>query len=168
MANKVLVVDDVQGAIDIVKDATELEPYDVLAAGSAAEALDILKRESVDVIITDEKMPGMSGSELLTVVRKKYPDIVRMMLTGHATLEAAIRAINEGEIYRFFTKPCNIIDLKISIRQALEQRDLISENQRLSEIIKNQAVSLEILEKASPGITKVNRDEGGVVIIEDE
>jgi two-component system probable response regulator PhcQ len=73
----------------------------------------------VDVVISDEKMPGMSGSEFLSLVRQEYPDTIRIILTGYGSLESAIRAINEGEIYRLFTKPCNVIDLAITIRLAL-------------------------------------------------
>jgi len=75
-----------------LKDALANEPYDILSAASAEEALPILDREQVDVVISDEKMPGMSGSEFLAIVRQEYPDTVRMILTGHASLESAIRA----------------------------------------------------------------------------
>ena len=70
-------------------------------------------------------------------------------------------SINEGEIYRFFTKPCNIVDLKVSIRQALEQKKLVEENRRLSKLVKSQAASLNVLEAQCPGITEVKRDVGG-------
>lgn len=167
MKPKVLIVDDVPSVTAMLSDAIKMEPCDVLTARSAEEALAILKRRAVDVILTDEKMPGMSGSELVTIVRKQYPDIVRMMLTGHATLESALRAINEGEIYRYFLKPCSIIDLRVAIRQALEQRRLIRENRRLAEIVERQAASLGTLEKACPGITTVKRDAGGAVVIDE-
>jgi len=91
-----------------------------------------------------------------------------MILTGHASLESAIRAINEGEIYRFFTKPCNMVDLIVTIRQALQQKELLAENQRLKTIVAQQSLSLESLEQQHPGITKVKRDDRGVVIIDDE
>jgi two-component system probable response regulator PhcQ len=103
----------------MLKDAFSREPYNILCADSAEEALPILAREQVDVVISDEKMPGMSGSEFLSLVRQEYPDTIRIILTGYGSLESAIRAINEGEIYRLFTKPCNVIDLAITIRLAL-------------------------------------------------
>jgi len=96
MEHKVLIVDDEPTITDLLKDALANEPYDILSAASAEEALPILDREQVDVVISDEKMPGMSGSEFLAIVRQEYPDTVRMILTGHGSLESAIRAINEG------------------------------------------------------------------------
>ena len=107
MKHNVLIVDDDPAVRDVVREAFSAEPYALLIAGSADDALDIMSRTQADVVISDEKMPGMSGSEFLSIVRKKYPDTIRIILTGHADLEAAIRAINEGEIYRFFRKPCN-------------------------------------------------------------
>jgi len=168
MQYTILVVDDEPPIRDLLRDALSREPYDVLCAGSAKEALAILAKEPVDVVISDEKMPGMSGSEFLAMARQQYPHTIRMILTGHASLETAIRAINEGEIYRFFTKPCNMVDLIVTIRQALRQKELMAENQRLLNIVKQQAFSLSDLERRHPGITKVKRDPGGAVIIDDE
>jgi two-component system probable response regulator PhcQ len=164
----ILVVDDEPSIRELLKEALLREPYDVLCTGSAEEALAVLKQNPVDVIISDEKMPGMSGSEMLAIARQKYPNTIRIILTGHARLETAIRSINEGEIYRFFTKPCNMVDLAVTIRQALQQRELLSENQRLLNIIRQQSLTLEKLEKRSPGITKVKRDANGAVIIDEE
>jgi DNA-binding NtrC family response regulator len=166
--HKLLIVDDQPAIRDMLVEALSRESYKVLSAASAEEAFDLLKREPVDVVISDEKMPGMSGSKFLSIVREKYPQTIRIILTGHASLELAIRAINEGEIYRFFTKPCNIVDLSVTIRQALQQRDLETENQRLLKLVRQQALSLQALEKRSPGITKVKRDSGGAVIIDDD
>ena len=168
MQHVIMIVDDEPPVRELLTDAFSHEPWEVLCAGTAEEALDILAREPVDVVVSDEKMPGMSGSEFLAVVRLQYPDTIRMILTGHASLESAIRAINEGQIYRFFTKPCNMVDLIVTIRQALQQKELLAENQRLKKIVEQQSLSLESLEKQCPGITKVKRDDRGIVIIDDE
>jgi two-component system probable response regulator PhcQ len=167
MQHTVLVVDDEPDIRDMLTRALSREPYEVLCADSAEEALGIIAQESVDVVLSDEKMPGMSGTEFLAIVRRRYPDTIRMILTGHASLESAIHAINEGEIYRFFTKPCNMVDLMVTIRQALQQQDLMAENQRLLNIVRQQSSSLEALEKQHPGITKVKRDQNGTVIIDE-
>ena len=167
MKHKVMIIDDEPAITDMFKDALSNEPYDMLCAASAEEALPILAREQVDLVISDEKMPGMSGSEFLSLVRQKYPDTIRMILTGHASLESAIRAINEGEIYRFFTKPFNIVDLIITIRHALQQKDLMKENQRLLKAVKRQSEVIEDMEKQYPGITKVKRDTSGAIIIDE-
>jgi two-component system probable response regulator PhcQ len=168
MQHKVLIVDDEHIITDLLKDALSREPYGILSASSAEEALPILDRERLDVVISDEKMPGMSGSEFLAVVREKYPDTIRMILTGHASLESAIRAINEGEVYRFFTKPCNVFDLAMTIRQAIKLNDLMKESRRLLNIVKRQSVLIESLERQYPGITEIKRDEEGDIIIDDE
>ncbi len=122
MQHNVLIVDDEPTITNLLKDVFSSEPYGILSADSAEEALTLLDREDVDVVISDEKMPGMSGTEFLTVVRQKYPDTIRMILSGNASFESAIQAINEGEIYRFFTKPCNVFDLAITIREALKKK----------------------------------------------
>jgi DNA-binding NtrC family response regulator len=168
MKHTVLIVDDEPVITTLLKDALSRGPDIVLSAASAQEALGILDRSRVDVVISDEIMPGMSGSEFLAVVRKKYPDTIRMILTGHASLESAIRAINEGEIYRFFTKPCNIFDLAVTVRQALQQKDLLKENQRLLKMVKRQSEVIDDLEKQYPGITKVKKDVHGEIIITDD
>jgi DNA-binding NtrC family response regulator len=80
----------------------------------------VVKARGVDVIVSDERMPGMSGSDLLAWVAENCPEVVRIVLTGHPTAETAIRAINEGTVYRFFTKPCRPAELAVAIRRALE------------------------------------------------
>ena len=167
MKHKVMIIDDEPAITDMFEDALSREPYDVLCAASAEEALPILAQEQVDVVISDERMPGMSGSEFLSLVRQEYPDTIRMILTGHASLESAVRAINEGEIYRFFTKPCNVIDLAMTIRHALQQKDLMQENQRLLKVVKRQSEVIEETEKQYPGITKVKRDTSGAIILDE-
>ena len=86
MQHKVLFVDDEPNGTKALKRALRREPYDILSAGSADESLEMLERESVDVVVSDENMPGMTGSEFLAVVYEKYPDTIRIILTGHASL----------------------------------------------------------------------------------
>jgi DNA-binding NtrC family response regulator len=166
MGNKVLIIDDETMILSTLKSVLSREPYDVICVESGEEALAIMEKEEIALIITDEMMPGMTGIELLAIARKKYPDTFRMILTGFANLESAITAINKGEVYRFFTKPCNIDDLIVAIRQALEHRELKKENMRLVEKVKEQKKTITDLEKKQPGITRVKRDFNGAVIIE--
>ncbi len=167
MKHKVLFVDDEPQLTDTLKRVLRKEPYDILTARSADEALALLARNSIDVVVSDEQMPGMPGSKFITLVRDKYPETIRMILTGHASLDAVIRAVNEGEIYRFFTKPCNPVDLAVTISQALERKALMIESRRLLQVVKHQSSVLQDLEDAHPGITKVKRDESGAVLIDD-
>ena len=167
MQYTILIVDDEPLITEVLAEALSREPYVILTAGSAEDALRLLDQRQMDVIISDEKMPGMSGSEFLAVVRKKYPDTIRIILTGHGSLESAIRAINEGQIYRFFTKPCNVLDLAMTIRKAIQQNELKKEIQRLVSIEKRKSAFIKTLENQYPGITKVNRDSRGEIIIDD-
>jgi len=95
------------------------------------------------LIVCDDEMPGMPGTEFLAKVARDYPEVVRIVLTGHPTLPAALRAINEGRIYQFFTKPCNEIDLAITLRRALEQKDLMTKSRDLLDVTKRQSVLID-------------------------
>ena len=108
----------------------------------------------------------MTGTAFLAKVRQEFPDTVRFMLTGMPTLEVAVQAINAGAITRFFTKPCNPLDLTITLRQALQQHDLLIAAKRLLQAVKCQSAELDQLERHYPGITRVRRDKGGVIIAE--
>jgi DNA-binding NtrC family response regulator len=161
MQPTILVVDDQATVLSILKGILSKGPYTVLGALSAQQALDILERQSVDVIISDERMPGMSGSDFLAIARERYPETVRIILTGYASLESAIKAINEGEIYRFLTKPCRSQELHAAVEAALAHR---AKGKTC-----DQSFSLmESLEKQAPGITQVKRDENGAIIIDEQ
>jgi len=165
--NRILFVDDEPNVTSALKRALRREPYEILSAISAKEGLEILARDPIDVVVSDEKMPGMSGSAFLGEICRKYPDTIRIMLTGQASLEAAIRAINEGEVYRFFTKPCNDADLAVTIRHALQQRDLVRQSRRLLRVCQEQAIALEELERQNPGLTRLETDKSGAIIVEE-
>jgi len=167
MDHTVLFVDDEPDVTDGLKRKLRKEPYRILRANSADDALNILESEKVDVVVSDEQMPGMKGSEFLAVVRQKYPGSIRMILTGHASLDAAVKAVNEGRIYRFLIKPCNDAELAVTIRQALRQKDLMREAYQLLQISKKQASMLEKLEKDHPELVIVKRDDDGVIAIDD-
>ena len=161
MRPKVLIVDDQPVVLGVLKEILSRSPYTVTTANSGAEALQIMKQDRIDVVISDERMPGMPGSEFLTIVRKQYPDTVRIILTGHASVESAIRAINQAEIYRLLTKPVDSQDLHAAVRDALAHKAKgRSAEQRFS--------LLERLEAQAPGITTVHRDDDGAVIIDPE
>ncbi|HEX5011612.1 MAG TPA: response regulator [Planctomycetota bacterium] len=146
MDHAVLIVDDEPKIYHALRRALHREPYDVVYAPGGAEALKLLGERSVDVIIADQNMPEMQGSVLLSRVRQQYPDIVRMMLTGDARLETVMAAVNKGEIYRFFTKPCNESELIISLRDALQMRALKFEAARLLDTVKKQNAQIQSLQ----------------------
>ncbi|MFQ5670104.1 MAG: response regulator [Acidobacteriota bacterium] len=164
---RILFVDDEQNVTAALKRSLRREPYEILSASSAQEGLEILARQSIDVVVSDEKMPGMSGTEFLGLVCRRYPQTVRIMLTGQASLEAAIRAINEGEVLRFFTKPCNDTDLRVTIQQALQQRDLARQSRRLLQEYQKQGAALAELERENPGLTRLDTDGTGAIIVDE-
>lgn len=164
----VLLLDDEPNVTAGLKRALRNEPWTVCTAVTVGGAFDILARENVDVVVSDERMPGMSGSQFLTEVRKKYPNTIRMILSGQADLEAAVRAINEGEVYRFLLKPCNPADLCVTIRQALEHKQLVELSRKLLREYEKKQSILDELERANPGITQIDTDESGAICLDEE
>ncbi|HYK90603.1 MAG TPA: response regulator [Acidobacteriota bacterium] len=163
----VLLVDDDPNVLAGLSRALHKENYEIICADSAESALKMLSSLSVDVVVSDEEMSGMSGTALLAKVRELYPDTVRFILTGKASLPVAIKAINQGGISRFFMKPCNHFVLAVSIRQELERRDLILAARRLLQKVRQQSKLIEQLEQLHPQITEVQRDEDGAILLGD-
>jgi len=167
MGNSILLVDDETSVTSAITRALMDEPCTVYTAQSGTEGINILRENTIKVVVSDEKMPGMSGSEFLSSVKKLFPYTIRIILTGQASIQAAMTAVNSGEIYRFFTKPWNEIELKLAIRSAIEKYDLEEENRRLLKTVKRQAHDLKQLEKSYPGITDLERDEQGNLVLPD-
>ncbi len=131
---RILFVDDEKNVLKAMQRIFRRENYKLYFAVSAKEALDILSKELVHVVISDHRMPEMTGAELLKEVKKQYPKTIRIMLTAHADVNAIMAAVNEGAVYKFITKPWNEDDLRLTISLALEQYDLIKENKYLKEV----------------------------------
>lgn len=167
MNNRILLVDDETSVLSALKRALFDEPLEIITSTSADDALEVMKEQRFKVVISDERMIGMQGSEFLALVRENHPLTVRIMLTGHATLDAAMKAVNEGEIYRFFFKPWDDYDLKFAIRSAIEKFDLEVENRRLLKTVKQQSLEIKVLEKRYPGITRVEKNYRGVLVVPD-
>ena len=164
----VLFVDDEQALLDGIRNALRKEPYEIVTANSASKGLSVLHERRVDVVVSDERMPGVTGTDFLAFVRQRYPDTGRIMLTGQASLEAAIQAINEGEVYRFLTKPCSPLQLAQTLRDALLLRGMKREGARLLAAVRRQREMLQDLEQQHPGLTSVKRSADGCVLLEDE
>ncbi|MFN3197158.1 MAG: response regulator [Bradymonadia bacterium] len=116
-------VDDDPLVLDGFRTAFHRAPFEVLVAHSAEQALERLNHEHVDVVITDERMPGINGSELCATLAGQSHEAVRILLTGHATLEAALRAVNEGEVFKILCKPIDPGELANLIDEALDKRN---------------------------------------------
>lgn len=120
---RVLFVDDDDDLLAGVKLGLRKAKMDVLTAHSAEQAAALLRAEHVDVVVSDEQMPDIAGSRFLGFVRRHFPRTVRIALTGHASLEAVKRAVNEGGISRLLTKPCSTEELTAAIVGSVLERE---------------------------------------------
>lgn len=162
----ILLVDDEPAITRSLKRSLQKEPFEILTANSPKQAMQILDQTRADVLVCDEQMPGMSGSPLLALVRQRYPDSIRIILTGQATLETAIKAINQGEVYRFLIKPCQPYELIQIIKQGLRHQRLLRQTQQLLHRYRRQKTLLSRLGELYPGLCKDQKLEPEVIIEE--
>jgi response regulator RpfG family c-di-GMP phosphodiesterase len=141
----VLCLDDEQNILNALKRLLRKENYHLLTCTTGDEGLQLLSQNEVQVVISDQRMPEMSGTEFLKQVKELYPDIIRIILTGYTDVETISNSINQGHIYKFFLKPWNDQHLTLEIRQALEQYDLIKANKRLHEVTLEQNDELKAI-----------------------
>ncbi|MEN0005481.1 MAG: histidine kinase [Bacteroidota bacterium] len=127
----ILYVDDEPGNLLAFRSIFRRK-YRVLTCESGEEALGILEKEAIQLLISDQRMPGMQGTKLLEIARQKYPDLVRILLTGYTDMYAIIEAINKSKIYHYITKPWRVEELEIIIRQALEVYELRTAKRQLT------------------------------------
>jgi two-component system, NtrC family, response regulator HupR/HoxA len=121
ISKTVLFVDDEKNILASIRRGLRDESYPKLFAGSGDEALKIMENEAIAVLVTDMRMPGMNGLELLKIVQEMYPDVVRIILTGYSQISTLISAINSGQVFRYLTKPWKLeADYIPAIRQAIE------------------------------------------------
>ena len=131
MNRALLLVDDDENYLKSMARIFLYEGYKIFAATSGDEAIKILDQNKVQVIVSDQRMPGMSGVELLSRVKYLYPDVVRIVITGYADIELATKAVNKGAIFKFLVKPCSNDLLRSTVQQAFRYSDLqnkINEN----------------------------------------
>src|SRR5439155_19686250 len=126
--HSILVIDDEPDVVESVRDLLRLD-YRVLGATRAREGIGILAQEAIDVVMTDQRMPEMTGVELLHHVRETHPDAIRLLSTGYAHIRAAIDAINRGSVYRSITQPWDPYSLQSIIWAPVERHALLHELQ---------------------------------------
>jgi two-component system probable response regulator PhcQ len=165
---RILIVDDEEKIFHALRRSLRKEGYELFFGHEPAEGLELLKKQPVDMVISDHLMPNMTGLDFLKIVRDRHPDMMRLMLTGHADMQTAIDAINQGNIYRFLTKPWDDTDLKVTLFLAFEQLDLERENRRLLAMVRRQYDVIKGLEVEHPGIGHVIRDAEGYVSLDDD
>jgi response regulator RpfG family c-di-GMP phosphodiesterase len=145
-----LVVDDEPDVCDSVHDLLRRE-FRVLKASSAEDACRLMQEEEVHIIMTDQRMPRITGVEFLARVKAKRPQAIRMLFTGYADLDSIIAAINQGHIYQFLKKPWQPEELEAAVRQAAAEYDRLiaaaEESERLRDIVFNLQKRVEALEE---------------------
>jgi serine phosphatase RsbU (regulator of sigma subunit) len=138
----ILYVDDEKDNLTVFNSAFRRD-YEVHLAKSGMEGLETMKKYPIQLIITDQRMPEMTGIQFLERIIPDYPDCIRMILTGFSDIEAIIQAINTGRVYRYITKPWSKEELKINIDKGLETYHLREQNRRLIEDLKEANLTLE-------------------------
>lgn len=164
----ILFVDDENRVVDALSKSLRKEPYNIITSTDPFAALEIVKEKDVALVVADYMMPGLNGIVFLLKVKELSPLTMRVILTGHKDFDMAINAINKGEVYRFITKPTDTEELKIVLKQALDYRKIVKENISLKEEVKKSSAYISTMEKAYPGITQIEKDDSGAIIISDE
>lgn len=128
--HKILVVDDEIPNLRLLRRVLSDE-HDIIEAPSGQEALEVLKNEHISLIITDQRMPNMTGVQLLEQSIAINPDTIKILLTGYTDVQALVDAINAGSVYKYIAKPWDADELKLTVKRALEAYVLKETNDRL-------------------------------------
>ena len=140
-----LLVDDEPNILSSLRRLFRPRGYKVFTAESGAAGLAILEKEEIDLVISDMRMPEMDGAQFLEKVRERWPETIRLLLTGYSDITSILAAINRGEIYRYITKPWDDNDIQLVVRHALERRTLEREKVALEELTRSQNAELKAL-----------------------
>lgn len=131
----ILLVDDEENILSSLRRLLRRDGYRILTAGGGAEGLEVLAREAVDVIVSDQRMPGMNGTDFLKQVKEGWPHTVRIVLSGYTDLGSVTEAINDGAAYKFLTKPWDDEILRLAIREAFTYKWMQDENRMLHKML---------------------------------
>ncbi|MBX7271586.1 response regulator [Pseudomonas chloritidismutans] len=143
-----LLVDDEENILNSLRRVLRAEPYTLKVASNGDEALQILENCPVDLVVSDARMPGMDGATLLAQVQERWPNCMRVLLTGYADISTTIKAINEGRIYRYVSKPWDDQELRLVIKQALAHQYSERERARLEKLTQDQNLQLQRLNES--------------------
>jgi DNA-binding NtrC family response regulator len=133
--NTILIVDDDPTMLMLMSDVLMAANSQLLDAKSAVEALAKIEASPIDLVISDQNMPGMSGLQFLETVREKHPEVITMLLTASSERGIAVEAVEKVGVYRVILKPFNIDDLRLSVQRALEYKQLLEERNHLLEVV---------------------------------
>lgn len=145
MEPALLLVDDEENILSALVRLLRRDGYRILRANGGVAGLALLEKENVAVIVSDQRMPEMSGVEFLTRVKERYPQTVRIALSGYTDLNSVTAAINNGAIYKFLTKPWDDELLRRNVREAFEHYHLRQENERLTVALQHANEELQAL-----------------------
>jgi len=137
-----LLVDDEVNILSALKRTLRRNNYRILTAESGSAALALLDEHKVDVIVSDQRMPEMTGVQFFTQAKQKFPDTVRIILSGYTELQSVTDAINEGAVYRFVTKPWDDTKLREHIAEAFQRKEMADENQHLNQELRRANLDL--------------------------
>jgi len=140
---RILCVDDESNILASLRRLFKMAGHTVSTAENAEKALEMLGRESFDVLVSDMRMPGTDGVALLGKVRASWPETMRILLTGHADISSAVKAINSGEVYRYLTKPWNDDELLATVSEAMEYATVRRDRERLQALTIEQNKALD-------------------------
>lgn len=140
--NNLLIIDD---ELEITKALTRQfrKKYNVFASTSAEEGFRIMEEKNIQVVLSDQRMPLMSGVDFFKKIKDKYPDALKLILTGYSDIEAVIGAINDGQVFRYVTKPWNPDELDTIIKEAFEKYELITNNRKMMHTLRRMNQNLE-------------------------
>jgi len=156
-----LFVDDEESVLHALRRIFLEENYQIFTASSGDKALAIMEKAKVHLVISDHRMPAMTGAELLKEIKTRWPETIRIMLTGYADVQSIMGAVKEGAVYKFITKPWNDEDLRLTVSLALQQYVLMQENRKLKEISRKQQLKINNY----AGIIDENRGQLGVILL---
>lgn len=156
-----LFVDDEESVLSSLQRIFLEENYRILTATSADKALAIMNSERIHLIITDHRMPGITGAELLKEIKQRWPETIRIMLTGYADVQSIMGAVKDGAVYKFITKPWNDEDLRLTVSLALQQYMIMKENRRLKDVTRKQQLKI----RNYAGLFDENRGVLGTILV---
>ena len=155
----VLFVDDEQNILSSLRRLFRPVGYRVLVAANGPEGLALLEKDQIDVVVSDMRMPEMSGAEFLARIAQRWPQTMRILLTGYSDLESTVEAVNKGHIYRYVSKPWDDNDLKLTVHQALEVKRLEEDHKRLLEVTRQQNQQLKEFNTSLETMVKARTEE---------
>ena len=164
----ILVVDDHKDILMSIERTIRNPSYRIVSKTDPLEAVQVLEQQAVDVVISDVDMPDMNGHEVMAEARRVRPTAVRILLTGGATLESALRAINEGEVHRYIRKPFDAKQLRQVVAQGIQRKEELARASEAGHRVYSREKLLAQLEAEHPGITKVARDDAGAYVFDAE